>query len=112
MELYQVNWKVQLWLCWRKSNGKRPLKVSNDGYFLVLTESEFDDYCKFEESHKFLTPLADKMCTFLKENELLHYRRETGVEYDSKSMYGMQFVLLTDAQLVSLAQWIQSRQLM
>ncbi len=109
MELYRINWKVQIWVHWRASIGKSQLKVSGDGCFLILSENEFQDYCKFDDSLKFLTPISEKDCVMLKEDELLKfYIKHTGVELFSKNMFGMKFYVLTWEELRSLANWIQS----
>ena len=108
-ELYKINWRIDLWVAWRVDAGKKPLKESSDGYYYMVSETEFEEYCKFRDALNFL-PFPVKNSYVIKQTELLnYYTRSMKVQMADVQLYGMKFCLLSDKELFAFANWIEAQ---
>ena len=78
---------------------------------MIVSDDQFEEYSKFLECHTFLAPVIDQLSILIEENVLLkYYMNSTGVELPTKIYYGTQVCLLSQTQLLALAQWVKLQQ--
>lgn len=95
-----------MWLAWRISVGKAPLKESCDKQFYIVSEDEFEEYSKFSNSLQFL-PFECQGYIIPQSQLLTYYMTNMNVEINNVEMYGRVFFVLSEEKLHDFANWIE-----
>ena len=95
-----------MWLAWRISVGKTPLKESCDKQFYIVSENEFEEYSKFCDCLQFL-PFEHQGYIIPQSQLLMYYMTNMNVEINNVEMYGRVFYVLNEENLHGFANWIE-----